>query len=1083
MATGKAPSILIVPATSYEIDSDCGRKPKTPKKTPIVCGAAQSLDGVGASFYDPRNFLVRGGQRAFEQKILSMNKNAIQELRAANSVLAEELLRERAGAEEVRDKLREKECGVEALHAAIERLERARKAQDKKHLLQLKELNRRYKEEQAQRLTLESERTQLKASREAVERQVEALQEERAQLMDLLNAQRNNCSRLEATIAADAATIAELRSRAQATDTQLADEVAARQELFARHKALEADFTLVSERHSALAASNSELEGRLRAASSQKQLLEDEVEAARKALQAEKAACAAERQHATSLQFDLTQLQSASQLAAAAAAADQVELERLRGQTEQLKAASEGLREDVARLREEVLHLTAQGVAAQASAQQLQQERDQAVQQREEAQQQREELQQQLVATRESLERRIQQLEAAWRDDSAARARAAQEAETAMMRGHGEELAARQRAWDGQLRAREKAWEEEREALQRTWDGQNKARERAWAEEREAMQRAQEEELARKDQELLVLRERMREAQSSVAELAAEVATFKFQAERYAAVFRENEDLKQRLAQAEETIRARDAALEEAAASQAAQLELWKAEANEVAQAAAKWKQRCTALQGQLEAKDTESQEVDQEARSLAGRLSMSETERVKLQEAMASMESRLALVTQEANSYRLQLSEVLASHQSSLRQAEVAQQELHLRDLQELEAKRRALDDLSDQLNDAERGRAAAQAEAAQLREKVALLSREVNRAKALADAAAARTQSLGAAAVAALGAGEGLRRGAPQQPQQQYQAGGPAGAVQRLLELEHEAEERERALAERRGSAGGRGIGDLELEAESWFSSLEETPQAKAPAPAPAPGPPRQARTGLQLRWADTQQDGRAAAPTPQQHQHQQQPPHYHHTYHQPQQHQPQPQPRQQLPQQHQQPQTSSYGGAAARSSDTVTGGAAPAAAARAYDVTISPSQGSTPRLEDMPGMQVPPPAGFPHAQPPPQPSSAFRQQPPGALQHAGFMQPQVQPGSAAAAAATPGSMGVCGAAAAAAGTYTAVGGGWESLAGCGVQGANCHLVSSLSLPPGYVPYRLGPGRRPVFLSCRRLAAVSGGPTLGSG
>ncbi len=56
---------------------------------------------------------------------------------------------------------------------------------------------------------------------------------------------------------------------------------------------------------------------------------------------------------------------------------------------------------------------------------------------------------------------------------------------------------------------------------------------------------------ARKDLELLELRERMREAQSSVSELAAEVATFKFQGEHYAAVFRDNEELKAKLKEAE----------------------------------------------------------------------------------------------------------------------------------------------------------------------------------------------------------------------------------------------------------------------------------------------------------------------------------------------------------------------------------------------------------------------------------------------------------------------------------------------------------------------------------------------------
>ncbi|KXZ46744.1 hypothetical protein GPECTOR_41g709 [Gonium pectorale] len=543
-------SILIVPTTSYELTT---KKAKTPKKNAILCGTGVPED-AGAAYYDPRNFLIRGGHRAFEQKILNMNKSAIQasaravaepwaslrgsrgrvsrvqELRTANAVLAEELMKTRAGSDEV-----------------------------------------------------------------------ESLQDERAQLMDLLNSQRNNSSRLEATVAADAATIAELRSRIQAAESRLEDEVSSRQELYSRHKSLEADFKLVSERNSGLAVSSSEVEGRLRAAQSRVEMLEDELRAAKAGLQAEKAAALAERQRASLLQSDLTELQSKTQLAAAATAAEQAELERLRIQNEQITSANDTLRGDVARMREEILHLTAQGVAAQANCQELQQ--------------QREDLQLQLASTRDSLERRIHQLEVGWRDDSATRARAGQEAAAAAERAAAEELLAVKRQHVDELAAKQREWE----AQLRLLDG-----------ERGALQRAHEEEMTRKDLELLEVRERMRDAHASVADLATEVAKLKYQGEHYAAVSKECEDLKQRLEQAEETVKARDASLAEAAASHAAQLELWKAEANEVAQAAAKWKQRCTVLQAQLDEKDT-----DAEA------------------EAVAGLESKLALANQEANSYQ----------------------------------------------------------------------------------------------------------------------------------------------------------------------------------------------------------------------------------------------------------------------------------------------------------------------------------------------------------------------------------------------------------------------------------------------
>ncbi|EFJ52559.1 hypothetical protein VOLCADRAFT_86779 [Volvox carteri f. nagariensis] len=643
----------------------------------------------------------------------------LQELRNANAVLADELMKARSGSDQVRDQLREKELSVEALQATIERLEKARKLVDKKHLLQLKELNRRYKEEQAQRLTLEAECAQLRASKSVVHHQVESLQEERAQLMDLLNSQRSNSSRLEATVAADAGTIAELRSRLQTAESRLSDEVAARQDLFGRQKALEADLKLATERHSTLVASSSEAEARVRAVTAKMQLLEDELEAAKKALQAEKAAFAAERQRTASLQSDLTQLQTSAQLAAAAATAEQAEVERLRVQAEQLMVANEALRTDVAKLREEVLHLSSQQAAAQANAQTLQQQRDQ-------LQQQRDDLQLQLVEAHESKDR----LERSLREEIAGRARSAQEDAAVRQLAYGEELAAKQRQWEGQLRTRENAWEDERNA----------------------MRCAHREELKRKDLELLEVRERMREAQSSLGELAAEVSTFKYQSEHYAEVHKKNEELSQRLAKAEETVKARDASLAEAAGSHAAQLELWKAEANEVAQAAAKWKQRCTTLQAQLEVKESELEAVEQEVRSLTAKLGASETERVRLQEALASTESKLALATQDSSSYRSQLADVLVSNETAARQVEAVQQDMQLRDMQELEGKRRALDELTVQLREAERGRVLAQAETERLRDRVVQLTREVDRARMVADVVTARSGGGGTNVAAAL-------------------------------------------------------------------------------------------------------------------------------------------------------------------------------------------------------------------------------------------------------------------------------------------------------------------------------------------
>lgn len=71
----------------------------------------------------------------------------------------------------------------------------------------------------------------------------------------------------------------------QTAEARLADELTARQELFARHKAMEADLKLATERHSSLTGSSSEAEARVRAAVSRVQLLEDELADAKRALQ------------------------------------------------------------------------------------------------------------------------------------------------------------------------------------------------------------------------------------------------------------------------------------------------------------------------------------------------------------------------------------------------------------------------------------------------------------------------------------------------------------------------------------------------------------------------------------------------------------------------------------------------------------------------------------------------------------------------------------------------------------------------------------------------------------------------------
>ena len=72
-------SVFIVPATSYEMASRsdrCCTPKKARKAKQLILSPGGKADDTG--YYDPRNFLVKGGQRAFEHKILSMNKTAVQ---------------------------------------------------------------------------------------------------------------------------------------------------------------------------------------------------------------------------------------------------------------------------------------------------------------------------------------------------------------------------------------------------------------------------------------------------------------------------------------------------------------------------------------------------------------------------------------------------------------------------------------------------------------------------------------------------------------------------------------------------------------------------------------------------------------------------------------------------------------------------------------------------------------------------------------------------------------------------------------------------------------------------------------------
>lgn len=50
---------------------------KKGKKTLLSCSHSPSKQPPHSELYDPRNYLVRGGQRAYEHKIIQLNKSAI----------------------------------------------------------------------------------------------------------------------------------------------------------------------------------------------------------------------------------------------------------------------------------------------------------------------------------------------------------------------------------------------------------------------------------------------------------------------------------------------------------------------------------------------------------------------------------------------------------------------------------------------------------------------------------------------------------------------------------------------------------------------------------------------------------------------------------------------------------------------------------------------------------------------------------------------------------------------------------------------------------------------------------------------
>ncbi|GFH27481.1 uncharacterized protein HaLaN_25808 [Haematococcus lacustris] len=151
----------------------------TPKKS-----ARQDAALLDADAYDPRNFMVKGGTRAYEQKLTNLSRACIQKV-------------------------------------ALERLSEeghARSCQEAAHNSRLREITKRLRDEHNARTAAETEVAQLK-------QQVVCLEEPARAAQDL----RGSVARLEATLAGEQALIQDLRSRLALAESKLDTEAAAKE--------------------------------------------------------------------------------------------------------------------------------------------------------------------------------------------------------------------------------------------------------------------------------------------------------------------------------------------------------------------------------------------------------------------------------------------------------------------------------------------------------------------------------------------------------------------------------------------------------------------------------------------------------------------------------------------------------------------------------------------------------------------------------------------------------------------------------------------------------------------------------------
>ena len=176
--------------------------------------------------------MVKGGARAYEHQIETMNKARSNELRTANDALATELIRSKLSSEselasarshllQLQGELRIEKELREAMKKDLDDIQRHKQDADLQTIARIKDIQKRFKVEHEGRISAETELAGLRENRAGIELRLSELDMERIRLQAAVTEAVGQRGRLEAQAAADAATIAELRGRASLAEGSL----------------------------------------------------------------------------------------------------------------------------------------------------------------------------------------------------------------------------------------------------------------------------------------------------------------------------------------------------------------------------------------------------------------------------------------------------------------------------------------------------------------------------------------------------------------------------------------------------------------------------------------------------------------------------------------------------------------------------------------------------------------------------------------------------------------------------------------------------------------------------------------------